>query len=118
MSIDTEQFQEQRAAKLAAADPEFAAARPDPTVSEAIDAAAPRLPAVVEAVLHGYSDRPALAQRAYELVTDPQTGRTTATLLPWFDKLSYGELAERFHILATLLCGYIAPLGAPVLPEV
>ena len=50
MSTDTEDFQEQRAAKLAAADPEFAAARPDPTVSEAIDAAAPHLPAVVEAV--------------------------------------------------------------------
>ncbi len=27
-------------------------------------------------------------------------------------------LVDLFHILAMLLCGYIAPLGAPVLPEV
>ena len=27
-------------------------------------------------------------------------------------------LVDLFHILTTLLCGYIAPLGAPVLPEV
>ena len=27
-------------------------------------------------------------------------------------------LADRHHILPTLLCRYIAPLGAPVLPEV
>lgn len=25
---------------------------------------------------------------------------------------------DRCHILATLRCGYIAPLGVPVLPEV
>jgi fatty acid CoA ligase FadD9 len=95
MSTDTQALQEQRAAKLAAADHEFAASRPDQTVSDAIVAAGPHLPAVVEAVLQGYSDRPALAQRAYELVTDPQTGRTTAKLLPWFDKVTYGELADR-----------------------
>jgi fatty acid CoA ligase FadD9 len=95
MSTDTEEIQEQRAAKLAAADPEFAAARPDQAVSKAIDAAGPHLAAVVEAALQGYSDRPALAQRAYELVTNPQTGRTTAKLLPWFDKVTYGEMADR-----------------------
>ena len=95
MSTDTDEIQEQRAAMLAAADPEFAAARPDQAVSNAIDAAGPHLAAVVEAALQGYSDRPALAQRAYELVTDPQTGRTTAKLLPWFDKVTYGELADR-----------------------
>jgi fatty acid CoA ligase FadD9 len=95
MSTDTEEIQEQRAAKLAAADPEFAAARPDQAVSNAIDAAGPHLAAVVEAALQGYSDRPALAQRAYELVTDPQTGRTTAKLLPWFSHVTYGELADR-----------------------
>ncbi len=95
MSTDTQEVQEQRAAKLAANDSEFAAARPDQAVSDAIVAAGPHLPAVVEAVLQGYSDRPALAQRAYELAKDPQTGRTTAKLLPWFDKVTYGELADR-----------------------
>ena len=95
MSTDTQEVQEQRAAKLAGADPEFAAARPVQSVSDAIEAAGPHLAPVVEAVLQGYADRPALAQRAYELVTDPQSGRTTATLLPWFSQLTYGELADR-----------------------
>ena len=110
MSTDTQELQEQRAAMLAAADAEFAAARPDQAVSDAIEAAAPHLAAVVDAVLQGYSDRPALAQRAYELVSDPQTGRTTAKLLPWFDKVTYGELADRVgEVSRALTDGLIAP---------
>ncbi|MDT7770793.1 MAG: fatty acid CoA ligase FadD9 [Mycobacterium sp.] len=88
MSIDTQESLERRAVQLAANDPEFAAARPDEAVSAAIDAAGQRLPQVVKAVLEGYSDRPALAQRAFELVKDPQTGRTSATLLPWFSQVT------------------------------
>jgi fatty acid CoA ligase FadD9 len=98
-----EDRQEQRAAALAANDPEFAAARPDQAVSAAIEAAAPHLPQVVKAVLEGYTARPALAQRAYELVNDPQTGRTSAKLLPWFDQVTYGELAERVEQLSRAL---------------
>jgi fatty acid CoA ligase FadD9 len=111
MSTDTQEVQEQRAAKLAAADPEFAAARPDQAVSDAIEAAGPHLAAVVEAVLQGYSDRPALAQRAYELVTDPQTGRTTAKLLPWFDNVTYGELADRVGELSRALTDGLITAG-------
>ena len=85
MSTDTQETKN-IARELAATDPEFAAARPDPAVSRAIEAAGTRFPQVTEAVLEGYADRPALAQRAYELVQDPQTGRTSAKLLPWFDQ--------------------------------
>ena len=103
MSTDIHEDQERRAAELAANDPEFAAARPDADVAAAIEAAGTHLPAVTEAVLAGYSDRPALAQRAFELVKDPQTGRTTATLLPWFDKVTYRELNDRVGQLARAL---------------
>jgi fatty acid CoA ligase FadD9 len=110
MSTDTQEFQEQRAAKLAAADPQFAATRPDQAVSDAIEAAGPHLAPVVDAVLQGYSDRPALAQRAYELAKDPQTGRTTAKLLPWFSHVTYGELAERVgEVSRALSDGLITP---------
>ncbi len=110
MSTDAQEVQEQRAAMLAAADPEFAAARPDQAVSDAIEAAGPHLGAVVEAVLRGYSTRPALAQRAFELVTDAQSGRTTAKLLPWFDKVTYGELADRVgEVSRALTDGLITP---------
>jgi fatty acid CoA ligase FadD9 len=100
MSIDTQEPQELRAQELAANDPQFAAARPDETVNTAIQDAGPHFPQVVKAVLEGYSDRPALAQRAVELVKDPQTGRTSAKLLPWFDTVTYGELGARVDALS------------------
>ena len=103
MSIDTQERLERRAEELAANDPQFAAARPDEAVTAAIENAGPRLPQVVKAVLEGYSDRPALAQRAVELVKDPQTGRTSAKLLPWFDTITYGELADRVDAVSRAL---------------
>ena len=111
MSIDTQERHERRAAELAVNDPEFAAARPDEAVSAAIERAGRRLPDVAEAVLQGYADRPALAQRAFELVKDPQTGRTSATLLPWFDKVTYGELADRVGELSRALTGGLVTAG-------
>jgi fatty acid CoA ligase FadD9 len=103
MSIDTQERLERRTEELAANDPQFAGARPDEAVSAAIQDAGSRLPQVIKAVLEGYSDRPALAQRAVELVKDPQTGRTSAKLLPWFDTVSYGELAARADVVSRAL---------------
>ena len=111
MSSEIQEDQERRAAELAANDPEFAAARPDAAVAAAIEAAGTRFPQVTKAVLEGYSDRPALAQRAYELVKDPQTGRTSAKLMPWFDKVTYGELAHRVNELSRALADGLVSAG-------
>src|SRR6201996_6513724 len=111
MSSEIQVDQERRVAELAANDPEFAAARPDAAVSAAIEAAGTRFPRVTKAVLEGYSDRPALAQRAYELVKDPQTGRTFAKLLPWFSKVTYGELAHRVDELSRALADGLVSAG-------
>src|ERR1700729_2671107 len=111
MSSETKEDQERRAAELAANDPEFAAARPDAAVAAAIEAAGTRFPQVTKAVLEGYSDRPALAQRAYELVQDPQSGRTSAKLMPWFDKITYGELAQRVNELSRALADGLVSAG-------
>src|SRR5277367_6936482 len=111
MSSEIQEDQERRAAELAANDPEFAAARPDVAVAAAIDAAGTLFPQVTKAVLEGYSDRPALAQRAYELVKDPQTGRTSAKLMPWFDKVTYGELAHRVNELSRALADGLVSAG-------
>src|ERR1700742_2007413 len=111
MSSEIQVDQERRAAELAANDPEFAAARPDAAVSAAIEAAGTRFPQVTKAVLEGYSDRPALAQRAYELVKDPQTGRTFAKLLPWFSQVTYGELAHRVDELSRALADGLVSAG-------
>jgi fatty acid CoA ligase FadD9 len=117
MSIDAQERQERqdrlelRTEELAANDPQFAAARPDDAVNAAIQDAGPHLPQVVKAVLDGYSDRAALAQRAVELVKDPQTGRTSAKLLPWFDTVTYGELATRVDALSRGLTDGVVAAG-------
>src|ERR1700743_3608055 len=111
MSSEIQVDQERRVAELAANDPESAAARPDAAVSAAIEAAGTRFPQVTKAVLEGYSDRPALAQRAYELVQDPQTGRTSAKLMPWFSHVTYGELAHRVDELSRALADGLVSAG-------
>ncbi len=101
MSIDTQQERlEHRIAELSANDPQFAAAHPDPAVAAALDQPGLRLHQITQTALQGYADRPALGQRAVELVKDRKTGRTVAQLRPWFDTLTYGELAERVDAVA------------------
>ena len=68
---------------------------PSEAVAQAIEAPELRLPQVVQTVIDGYADRPALGQRAVEFVTDPTTGRTSAELLPRFDTITYRELSDR-----------------------
>ncbi|WP_330178949.1 carboxylic acid reductase [Nocardia sp. NBC_01503] len=49
---------------------------------------------IVSTVLMRYSERPALGERAYEVVTD-RAGRRTRRLLERFETITYGELGER-----------------------
>ncbi|ORA35098.1 carboxylic acid reductase [Mycobacterium aquaticum] len=104
MTTDTrEERLERRIADLVSTDPQFAAAAPSETVSAAADAEGLQLPQIVQTVLQGYADRPAIGERAVEFVTDPQTGRTSAQLLPRFDTITYGEVWERVRALASAL---------------
>ena len=98
----------ERVAELYATDQQFAAAAPDEAVSAAIENPALRLPQVVQAVLDGYADRPALGQRAVDFVTDA-TGRTSIHLLPRFDTISYGELSRRVDTVHRALADTISP---------
>ncbi|QNP68367.1 thioester reductase domain-containing protein [Streptomyces roseirectus] len=84
-------------AHLSAHDPQYRAAMPLPSVREAVRLAAREqvLSRTVATVMEGYADRPALARRATEPVTDPATGRTSLRPLPAFTTVSYGELWER-----------------------
>jgi fatty acid CoA ligase FadD9 len=96
MSTDTRaDALERRIHELYASDPQFAAARPDEAVSAAIARPGLRLPQLVQTVMDGYANRPALGQRAVQLVKDPDTGRTTAELLPRFETITYRELWQR-----------------------
>ncbi|MCV7100328.1 carboxylic acid reductase [Mycobacterium palustre] len=99
--------QEERLARrvdvLIANDPQFAAARPDPAVAAALEQPGLRLPQVVQTLLDGYADRPALGYRAVELVKDPNTGRTSAEPLSRFETITYGQLRDRVTALARSL---------------
>ncbi|AFS15351.1 MULTISPECIES: carboxylic acid reductase [Mycobacterium] len=96
---------DRRIEELIANDPQFAAARPDPAITAATEAPGLRLPQIIRTVLDGYADRPALAQRVAEFVTDAKTGRTTAELLPRFETITYGELGERVSALGRAWAG-------------
>jgi fatty acid CoA ligase FadD9 len=92
-----------RISDLYATDQQFADARPSEAVAHAIESPELRLPQIIQTVIDGYADRPALGQRAVEFVTDPTTGRTSADLLPRFDTITYRELSDRVNAVAAAL---------------
>jgi fatty acid CoA ligase FadD9 len=104
MSTDTREGRlERRISDLYATDLQFADARPSESIACAIESPDLRLPQVVQTVIDGYAERPALGQRAVEFVTDPTTGRTSAELLPRFDTVTYRELSDRVNAIAAAL---------------
>ncbi|WP_156772345.1 AMP-binding protein, partial [Mycobacterium sp. 1245805.9] len=98
-----EQWLARRVDDLTANDAQFAAARPDPAVAEALEQPGLRLPQIIQTVLEGYADRPALGQRAVEFVKDAATGRTSLQLLPRYETVTYGELRDRVDALTRAL---------------
>ncbi|WP_216897402.1 carboxylic acid reductase [Nocardia alni] len=104
MSIDhREERLESRIADLYATDAEFAAAAPSAEVVEATGRPGLRLAQIVRTVVEGYAERPALGQRAVGFVTDSETGRTSAELLPRFDTVTYAQVWDRAGALASAL---------------
>lgn len=95
--------QDDRIADLYATDEQFRDAQPKPEVIEAAANPDLRLIEVLQTLVDGYGDRPALGQRSRELTTDSSTGRTSARLLPRFETVSYRELWNRVGALATAL---------------
>src|ERR1700755_894745 len=89
-----------RVAELFDSDAQFRAAAPIPEVIDAACTPGLRLTEVFETLVEGYADRPALGQRARELVTDAGTGRTSVRLLPQFDTITYREFWGRVCAIA------------------
>jgi fatty acid CoA ligase FadD9 len=94
-----------RVEELSANDPQFAAAKPNPAVAEALEQPGLRLPQIIQTVLEGYADRPALGQRVVEFVKDPKTGRTSLGLVPRYETITYRELGERVGAVVRALTG-------------
>jgi fatty acid CoA ligase FadD9 len=86
--------------RLFAEDEQFSAARPDPRVIEMVNRPGVRIAEAMATVLEAYADRPALGERAREIVTDPTTGRSTRRFLPRFDTITYQQLWTRVKAVA------------------
>ncbi|OBB93993.1 carboxylic acid reductase [Mycobacterium sp. 852002-40037_SCH5390672] len=97
---DREQRLAERVEQLYANDPQFRAAASMPEVTDAAHRSGLRLSEVVDTYLSGYADRPALGQRACEVVRDPASGRAATTLLSGFETITYRELGGRVAALA------------------
>jgi len=95
-----EERRAKRLARLRAEDSQFRDSWPLEAVAAAKRQPGLRLAQVVKIVMEGYAERPALGQRARELVTDPSSGRTTVRLLPRFDTITYRELWSRAGAVA------------------
>ncbi|TQM26283.1 carboxylic acid reductase [Nocardia bhagyanarayanae] len=92
--------QTERIARLYAEHRQIRDAKPSAEISAAIRQPGMRLPRIVETLMTGYADRPALGQRSVELTTEPRTGRRTTRLLPTFDTITYGEVWARVGAVA------------------
>ncbi|HEX4376170.1 MAG TPA: carboxylic acid reductase [Steroidobacteraceae bacterium] len=110
---DTPQSKAARIENLSREDAQFRASFALDSVIKAKRQPGLRLAQVVELVMEGYADRPALGQRSRSLVTDPATGRKTLQLLPHFDTISYRDLWTRARaVAAEWHRNAIQPLGA------
>ncbi|HEV7852326.1 MAG TPA: AMP-binding protein, partial [Mycobacterium sp.] len=95
---------------LYATDPQFADARPIEALTAAIEQPALRLTGIVRTVMSAYAERPAVGERAVNLATDPETGRTSLELLPRFETVTYGALWERVNaVVRALADGGVRP---------
>jgi fatty acid CoA ligase FadD9 len=86
---------------LTESDPQFRAALPKPEINEIKQRKDYCLAQIVNACMEGYADRPALAQRAIQRTTDPETGRQVLQLQDRFETISYGDLWSRARALAS-----------------
>ena len=93
---------QRRFEKISTSDAQFFAAQPDPATSEALNRPDVHLTDAIRTVMEAYADRPALGQRAVEVVTDA-AGRTVAELQPQFETLTYREVWRRVRALAAAL---------------
>jgi fatty acid CoA ligase FadD9 len=93
-----------RLQQLTSGDAQLIAARPDPSITAALNAPGVVLADVIRVAMTGYADRPALGQRAIEFVKNAD-GRTIAELAPRFETLTYAQTWARVKALADALAG-------------
>lgn len=95
-----------RAERFTATDP----GKPSPAVIDAVRRPGMRLARMLETLVHGYMDRPALGRRSTSVVRDAATGRSEQQLLQAFETVSYGELWSDVKAIAAAWSTDVTPV--------
>lgn len=86
--------------KMTESDPQLQQLMPKKSVRSAITQPGLTLDRIIEAVLDGYSERPALGERDYEILQDDTGGRNEKRYLESFSTCTYSELQASARALA------------------
>src|SRR5436190_604834 len=89
-----------RILEMAETDAQLQELMPDARVTDALRRPGLLYEEIIRVVLDGYSTRPALGERAYEVAVDPSTGHSVRRLLPSFETITYRQLHDRVRALA------------------
>jgi fatty acid CoA ligase FadD9 len=84
-----------RRERLYAVDEQFRDTRPDDAVAEAARRPGLRIAEVKATVMEGYAGRPALGERAHDVLTDPETRQSRIRYLRRFETVTYQQLWTR-----------------------
>ena len=91
---------QRRLEEVMKANPELAAAIPEPAVAEAFNRSGQTLEQSIDAIFEDYADRPALGMRDYEIPKDTTSGHRLRQYLPSYSTITFGELRTRCRSLA------------------
>lgn len=102
-----------RMRELSENDPQVKQLIPSKAVQDIIGQPDISLDRIIQAILEGYAQRPALGERDYAIERDEATGRNLRKLLPSFSTITYAELHDRIKGLAN---AWRHSQKAPVVP--
>lgn len=90
-----------RLTALAREDPQLRNLVPDPAVEIALATPGLTFAQAVATVLDGYASRPALGEREYDVVRDPETDRAVRKYRTAFRTVTYAEMRRRVEAVAS-----------------
>ena len=90
-----------RMIEQADSDPQLRNLKPKPEVYDAAHQPGLSVIEVIDTIVDGYSDRPALATRSYELVTNEATGKREKQYLPAYSTITYSEMRANARAIAS-----------------
>jgi len=89
-----------RTIELSKKDPQIGQLTPDNEVREKALKEGLTLDRIMGVFLEGYAARPAMGERSYEVVEDPESKKKIRKYLPAYSTITYGELHDRIKAIS------------------